>query len=91
MRRDWQRVQDINIELIQEYREPDYPEFPDRVSRSTLTFLRARLNNGGYEKLVPILSPPWQKLVDKIMSTDKIAISVSQRDASLLISELRIP
>jgi len=29
--------------------------------------------------------------VDKIMSTDKIAIQVSQRDVSLLINEMRIP
>jgi len=80
-----------DIELIQAHREPDYPEFSYRATGTSITYLRSKLNGGGYERLIAVLSPPWQKLVDKIMSTDKIAIQVSQRDVSLLINETRIP
>ena len=79
-----------DIELIQAHREPDYPEFRERVSYHTLKLLRDRLQKNG-EALLLILSPPWQKLVYKIMTADRNDIQVSQRDASLLINELRIP
>jgi hypothetical protein len=79
-----------DIEIIQQHRGPDYPDFRDRVTKSTLNYIRSMAKNGDNMQLMAVLNEDWLKLYNKIMSTDKIAISVSQRDASLLISEMRI-
>jgi hypothetical protein len=80
-----------DIEAIQAIRKPDYPKFGQRATKNTLHYLRTVATENNIDRAIVWLNEDWGQLLMKVVNTDKNNIQISQRDATLLISDLRTP